>query len=62
MIRLLPPFLDERPWPVQVILAGIVPMAFGFLCGAILDSSGTVYLALQVLAGSAATSRGSTTT
>ena len=50
MIRLLPPFLDERPWPVQVILVGIVPMAFGFLCGWILDSSGTVYLVLQVLA------------
>jgi len=50
VIRLLPPFLDERPWPVQVILAGIVPMAFGFLCGAILNSSGTVYLVLQVLA------------
>jgi len=50
VIRLLPPFLDERPWPVQVILVGIVPMAFGFLCGWILDSSGTVYLGLQVLA------------
>jgi hypothetical protein len=50
VIRLLPPFLDERPVAVQVLLAGIVPMAFGFLCGAILDSSSTVYLVLQVLA------------
>ena len=50
MIRLLPPFLDERSWPVRVLLAGLVPIGFGFLCGAILDSSGTLYLALQVLA------------
>jgi hypothetical protein len=50
VIDLLPPFLDERPWPVQFILAWVVPMAFGFLCGAILDSSATVYLALQVVA------------
>jgi hypothetical protein len=50
VIRLLPPFLDERPWPVQVFLAGIVPAGFGFLCGWILDSSGTVYLALQLVA------------
>lgn len=46
----LPPLLDEWPWPVRVVLAGIVPMAFGFLCGAILDSSSTAYIVLQVLA------------
>jgi hypothetical protein len=50
VLRLLPPFLDERPWAIRVFLVGIVPMAFGFLCGWILDSSGTVYLALQVVA------------
>jgi hypothetical protein len=50
VLRLLPPFLDERPWAIRVFLVGIVPMAFGFLCGWILDSSGTVYLGLQVLA------------
>jgi hypothetical protein len=48
--RLLPPFLDERMWPVRIILVGVVPMAFGFLCGAILDNSSTFYLALQVVA------------
>lgn len=46
----LPPLLDEWPWPVRIVLAGIVPMAFGFLCGAILDSSSTVYIVLQVVA------------
>jgi hypothetical protein len=46
----LPPLLDDWPWPVRIVLAGIVPMGFGFLCGAILDSSGTLYLGLQVLA------------
>jgi hypothetical protein len=46
----LPPLLDEWPWPIRIVLAGIVPMGFGFLCGAILDSSGALFLGLQVLA------------
>jgi hypothetical protein len=46
----LPPLLEERPWPVRIVLAGIIPMGFGFLCGAILDSSKSAYLGLQVLA------------
>src|SRR4051795_10021238 len=35
--------------PVRVFLAGILPFGFGFLCGAVLDSSGAVFLILQVL-------------
>jgi hypothetical protein len=33
-----------------VVIAGIVPMGFGFLCGALLGSSGALFLTLQVLA------------
>jgi hypothetical protein len=46
----LPPLFDERPWAVRIVLAGIVPMGFGFLCGMVLSSSGTLFLGLQVLA------------
>ena len=46
----LPRLLTDWPWAIRVVLAGIVPMAFGFLCGAVLDSSGALFLALQVIA------------
>ena len=46
----LPPLLDDWPWAVRIVLAGIVPMGFGFLCGAVLGSSGGLFLGLQVLA------------
>jgi hypothetical protein len=46
----LPPFVEERPWVVRILLIGVVPAAFGFLCGAILDTSGGLFLGLQVLA------------
>ena len=46
----LPPFVEERPWIVRIVLIGVVPAAFGFLCGAILDASGGLFLGLQVLA------------
>jgi hypothetical protein len=35
--------------PVRVVLAGLLPAAFGFLCGALLGSSGTVFLLLQII-------------
>ena len=31
------------------MLAGLLPAAFGFLCGALLGSSGTVFLLLQII-------------
>jgi hypothetical protein len=46
----LPPLLAEWPWAIRIVLAGLVPMGFGFLCGALLGSSGTLFLALQALA------------
>lgn len=46
----LPPLLAEWPWAIRIVLAGILPMGFGFLCGAALGSSGALFLGLQVLA------------
>jgi ABC-type branched-subunit amino acid transport system permease subunit len=46
----LPPLLADWPWAVRIVLAGIVPIGFGFLCGALLGSSGALFLGLQVLA------------
>jgi hypothetical protein len=48
--RRLPPLLTDWPWAVRIVLAGLVPMGFGFLCGAVLGGSGALYLALQALA------------
>ena len=44
-----PPLLREWPMPVRVFLTVLLPFGFGFLCGAVLDSSGAVFLILQVL-------------
>jgi hypothetical protein len=44
-----PPLLREWPLPVRVVLAGLLPAGFGVLCGALLGSSPTVFLVLQVL-------------
>ena len=46
----LPPLLTDWPWAIRVVLAGVVPMGFGFLCGAVLGGSGALFLALQALA------------
>jgi hypothetical protein len=35
--------------PVRLVLAGLLPAGFGFLCGALLGSSGTVFLLLQII-------------
>jgi hypothetical protein len=44
-----PPLLREWPMPVRLVLAGLLPAGFGFLCGALLGSSGTVFLLLQII-------------
>ena len=46
----LPPLLTDWPWAIRIVLAGLIPMGFGFLCGAVLGGSGGLYLALQALA------------
>ena len=46
----LPPLLTDWPWAIRIVLAGLVPMGFGFLCGAVLGGSGALFLVLQALA------------
>jgi predicted membrane-bound spermidine synthase len=43
------PLLLERPFPVQLIFAIVLPVAFGILTGAILHEDETAYLVLSVL-------------
>jgi hypothetical protein len=47
--RKLPPLLSERPRPVQLVLAGVVPALYGALTGVILGISEPVYLVLSLL-------------
>jgi hypothetical protein len=44
----LPPLLSSRPLPLQVIQAGLVPAAFGALCGWLLGVNKIAYLVLAV--------------
>jgi xanthine/uracil permease len=44
----LPPLLSSRPLPLQLVLAGIVPAAFGAICGWLLGVSEVGYLILAV--------------
>jgi hypothetical protein len=44
-----PPLLREQPRAVQIVLTLVLPAGFGFLCGALLGSSGTVFLLLQII-------------
>ena len=44
------PLLRSRPLGVQVLLAGVVPAAFGAICGWLLGVNKTAYLILSVLA------------
>lgn len=46
----LPPLMRDRPTALIVVLAGVVPVAFGVLTGFALDWSGAVYFVLLVLA------------
>jgi hypothetical protein len=45
---LLPPLLDSRPAPLRIVLAVVVPTAFGALCGWALSFSAALYLILAV--------------
>jgi hypothetical protein len=42
--------LRTRPLPLQLVLAGVVPLAFGALCGWLLGEDKTLYLVFSLLA------------
>jgi hypothetical protein len=46
-----PTLFRDRPRPVQIVLGGAVPLAFGAVVGILLGVSAGVYWALAVLAG-----------
>jgi hypothetical protein len=46
----MPHLLRSRPVPVQVVLAGLVPAAFGAICGWLLGVNEVAYLVLTLLA------------
>jgi len=46
-----PTLLRDRPRPVQIVLAGAVPFAFGAVVGIVLGISAGAYWALAVIAG-----------
>ena len=46
-----PPLLSQRPLAVQVLLVGILPVAFGALCGYQLGTSAAWFQILMLLAG-----------
>jgi hypothetical protein len=46
----LPTLLRTRPLPAQLLLAGLIPAAFGALCGWLLGVDKTAYIVLSLLA------------
>ena len=51
----LPPLLTDRPWAIRIVLAGLVPMGFGFLCGAVLGGllfGGFILIGHETVGGS----------
>ncbi len=46
-----PTLFRDRPRPLQIVLGGAVPLAFGAVVGIIIGVSAGVYWALAVLAG-----------
>jgi hypothetical protein len=46
--QLLPPLLASRPRALRIALAGVLPLAFGALCGWALGVSAALYLVLAV--------------
>ncbi|HEX3910162.1 MAG TPA: hypothetical protein VHW67_05615 [Solirubrobacteraceae bacterium] len=46
-----PTLFKDRPRPVQIVLGGAVPLAFGAVVGIVLGVSAGVYWALAVVAG-----------
>jgi hypothetical protein len=47
----MPTLFRDRPRPVQIVLGGCVPLAFGAVVGVVLGVSAGAYWALAVLAG-----------
>jgi hypothetical protein len=47
----MPTLFRDRPRPIQIVLGGCVPVAFGAVVGIVLGISAGVYWALAVLAG-----------
>ena len=45
----LPPLLEEHPRPLQILLAGVLPAAFGALTGYFLGVSAGTYVVLSLL-------------
>jgi hypothetical protein len=48
---LTPTLFRDRPRPVQIVLGGAVPLAFGAVVGIVLGVDASAYWALSVLAG-----------
>lgn len=46
-----PTLFRDRPRPLQIVLGGAVPLAFGAVVGIVLGASAGVYWALSALAG-----------
>lgn len=46
-----PTLFRDRPRPVQILLGGLVPFAFGAVVGVVLGVSAGIYWGLAVLAG-----------
>jgi hypothetical protein len=46
----MPTLLRTRPLPLQLLIAGLIPIAFGALCGWLLGENKTAYLVLSLLA------------
>lgn len=44
-----PPLLLDRPFPAQLVLAIVVPAAYGLLCGLLLGVSSAAYAILTLL-------------
>jgi hypothetical protein len=47
----MPTLFRDRPRPVQIVLGGCVPLAFGAVVGVVLGVSAAAYWGLAVLAG-----------
>jgi hypothetical protein len=46
----LPPLLSSRPVGMQILIANVVPLSFGAVCGVLLGVSGLAYIVLSILA------------
>jgi hypothetical protein len=45
-----PPLFRDRPRPIQIVLGGVVPFAFGAVVGVVLGISASAYWGLSALA------------